>query len=357
MLEVGVTSLERDGQDHSLIPEEQETVEEWIDGLESLNQEGVDWGRYQLELRVGKDHVRLVIRSIVVAQAQGSELVLKVSCDNPRGRALVERLCDAGADASDDQEDVRLFLPDTQLRLIDNALNLLDPAQKTHTARRGVVGEDLVPDDLSLRTLQRILASADELEPITSSWPSLPLPPLAQLSPKQEEAVRAAIFGPDMTLIQGPPGTGKTTVILEILRQLFRLHGRNAGFKVLLVAPTHVAVDNVLERLVAPRHGSNLVMELGVAPYRVGSTRRIAEHLRGFTPDCLNTKYREDLEREVAQAVSAANRDCQRDQQVLKVLRDGTESLFHNSSRGSLARSFEPETLAVCLPFRPQPLE
>ena len=64
-------------------------------------------------------------------------------------------------------------------------------------------------------------------------------------------------------------------------------------------------------------------MELGVAPYRVGSTRRIAEHLRGFTPDCLNTKYREDLERDVAQAVGMANRDCKRDKHVLKVLRDG----------------------------------
>ncbi len=324
MLQVGVTRLERDGQDFSLVPEEQETVEEWIDGLEALNQEGVDWVRYPLELRMGDDLARLVIRSVAVADAEGAELVLKVGCDHPRGRVLVARLCDAAAGEVEERADARLFLPDTQLRLIDNALSLLDPNQKTRSEKRGVVGEDLTPDDLSIRTLQRILASANELEPITSLWPSLPIPPLAELSPKQEEAVRAAIFGPDMTLIQGPPGTGKTTVILEILRQLFRMHGRNAGFKVLLVAPTHVAVDNVLERLVAPRRGSNLVMELGVAPYRVGSTRRIAEHLRGFTPDCLNTKYREALERDVAQAVGAANRDCKRDQQVLKVLHDGS---------------------------------
>src|SRR5260370_40531785 len=183
------------------------------------------------------------------------------------------------------------------MRLIDSSLSLIDPRPKPRSDKRGGVGEALIPDDISLRTLQRILASATELEPITSIWPSLPMPPLAQLSPKQEEAVRAAIFGPDMTLIQGPPGTGKTTVILEILRPLFRMHGRDAGFKVLLVAPTHVAVDNVLERLVAPRRGSNLVMELGVAPYRVGSTRRIAEHLRGFTPDDQTTRNRKDLER------------------------------------------------------------
>ena len=323
MLQVGVTHLERNSQDFSLVPEEQETVEEWIDGLESLNQEGVDWVRYPLELRVGDDHARLVIRSVAVAEAGGGELVLKVGCDHPLGRALVERVCDGAAGESEVQEDVRLFLPDTQLRQIDNALSLLDPNQKTRAEKWVVVGEDLTPDDISLRTLQRILATADELDPVTAEWPSLPMPPLAQLSPKQEEAVRAAVFGPDMTLIQGPPGTGKTTVILEILRQLFRLHGKDAGFKVLLVAPTHVAVDNVLERLIAPRRGTNLVMELGVAPYRVGSTRRIAEHLRGFTPDCLNTEYREKLERDVAQEAAAADRDCQSDLKVLEVLEDG----------------------------------
>jgi DNA polymerase III delta prime subunit len=326
LLEVGVTRLERDGQIYMLIPEDQEEVEEWIDGLENLNQQGLDWVRYPLELRLGEDHARLVIISITVAAAVGDELVLNVGCDNPRGRSLLDRLCDGLAGGAEMPDNCRLLLPDTQLRLIDNALSILDPSQKTRTQKAGFVGQDLIPDDMSVRTIQAILATANELDPIASSWPLLPVRPLVELSPRQEEAVRAAIFGPDMTLIQGPPGTGKTTVILEIIRQLFRMHGRNAGFKVLLVAPTHVAVDNVLERLAKPRNGSNLVMELGVAPYRVGSTRRIADHLRGFTPDCLNTKYREELERDVAQAVAGATRDCKRDRQVFQVLREGAMS-------------------------------
>jgi len=154
-------------------------------------------------------------------------------------------------------------------------------------------------------------------------WPPLPIPPLVTLSSAQEEAVRAAIFGPDMTLIQGPPGTGKTTVILEILRQLFRLHGKDRGFKVLMVAPTHVAVDNVLERLVAPRRGTSLVMELGVAPYRLGSTRRIAEHLRGFTPDCINTDYLRRLERDVEETVRHTQQQAKVDRSMLTVLAAG----------------------------------
>jgi hypothetical protein len=65
-----------------------------------------------------------------------------------------------------------------------------------------------------------------------------------QLTERQTEAVRKALATPDVCLIQGPPGTGKTRVISEIVRQAVR-----ANWKVLLVAPTHVAVDNVLERI------------------------------------------------------------------------------------------------------------
>lgn len=64
------------------------------------------------------------------------------------------------------------------------------------------------------------------------------------LTPRQREAVQKAMSTPDVCLIQGPPGTGKTRVISEIVRQAVA-----RDEKVLLVAPTHVAVDNVLERV------------------------------------------------------------------------------------------------------------
>ncbi|MDW8244541.1 MAG: AAA domain-containing protein [Thermogemmata sp.] len=325
-LQVGVTRLEREGNNFVLVPERQDTVEEWLDSLESYNPEGVDWNRYPLELRVGDKQTRLVILSITVSQAENGqgEICLRVGCSNPLGRVLLEGLCNQEAvNANDETAEVRLFLPDTQLRLIEHALDTLHPQQQSPKERYGLSGDDLTPDDLSLRTLQRILADPNELEPLTPEWPPLPFRPLFELSANQEQAVRAAVFGPDMTLIQGPPGTGKTTVILEILHQLFRLHGKEAGFKVLLVAPTHVAVDNVLERLVAPKQGTNLVMQLGVMPYRVGATRRIPEHLRGFTPDCLNTAYCERLEQEVAQSIEQAERNYQRDQKVREILEDG----------------------------------
>ncbi|MBA2224702.1 AAA family ATPase [thermophilic bacterium 2918] len=322
-LEVGVTCLKREGPDYLLIPEKQETVKEWIDGLVSLNPEGIHWDRYPLELRVGEDYARLIIRSVQGTEDGVGEIVLNVGCDSPRGLALIERVCDSAAAEDKERENIRLFLPDTQLRLIDNALDLLDLDQQNQAEKRGIVGEELTLDDMTLNTLRTILSSPEQLDPITSPWPPLPIPPLTPLSAKQEEAVRAAIFGPDMTLIQGPPGTGKTTVILEILRQLFRMHRKNPGFKVLLVAPTHVAVDNVLERLVTPRGGTNLVMELGIAPYRVGSTHRIPEHLRGFTLDCFNTEYREKLEQQVGKKLEKFRQALRRDRQVWDILEDG----------------------------------
>jgi hypothetical protein len=61
---------------------------------------------------------------------------------------------------------------------------------------------------------------------------------------RQDEAVALALATTDIALIHGPPGTGKTTVIARIVKELVR-----AGKRILMVAPTHVALDNVLERV------------------------------------------------------------------------------------------------------------
>lgn len=60
----------------------------------------------------------------------------------------------------------------------------------------------------------------------------------------QKRAIEAAVTSNDIFLIQGPPGTGKTTVICEIVQYLTK-----QGMKVLLSSQTHLAVDNVLQRI------------------------------------------------------------------------------------------------------------
>ena len=89
----------------------------------------------------------------------------------------------------------------------------------------------------------------------------------------------------------------------------------------LLVAPTHVAVDNVLERLVEVRHGTDLLSDLRIVPYRLGgSTGKIASHLHGFTLDCVKSDYHDQLEREVAAAEREDGTHAERDRRMREEL-------------------------------------
>jgi len=74
----------------------------------------------------------------------------------------------------------------------------------------------------------------------------------ARLDEHQTECVHKALATPHFAVIQGPPGSGKTTVIREVIRLAL---GR--GERALVVSPTHVAVDNVVEKLVPPPGGED----------------------------------------------------------------------------------------------------
>lgn len=61
---------------------------------------------------------------------------------------------------------------------------------------------------------------------------------------EQRRFVAKALGSPDFSFLEGPPGSGKTHAICELVLQLIARKQR-----VLLCSTTHVAVDNVLERL------------------------------------------------------------------------------------------------------------
>lgn len=84
---------------------------------------------------------------------------------------------------------------------------------------------------------------------------------------EQRNFVQRALATPDFSLLEGPPGSGKTTAICELIVQLIR-----EGKRVLLVASTHVAVDNVLERLMEWQDDSD---EKLVMPIRIGDDDNI----------------------------------------------------------------------------------
>lgn len=107
---------------------------------------------------------------------------------------------------------------------------------------------------------------------------------------EQRRFVSAALGTPDFALLEGPPGSGKTTAICELIVQLLR-----SGQRVLLVAPTHVAVDNVLERLIAwqERQGAS---DRPVMPIRIGDDDRVtSEVLLPYTMRRLELTWKDDL--------------------------------------------------------------
>jgi ATP-dependent RNA/DNA helicase IGHMBP2 len=92
------------------------------------------------------------------------------------------------------------------------------------------------------------------------------------LNASQHAAVHFALSAEDVAIIHGPPGTGKTTTLVELIRQITR-----RGERVLAVAPSNLAVDNLLEKLVAA----------GEKAIRLGHPARVLPELREHTLDIL----------------------------------------------------------------------
>jgi ATP-dependent RNA/DNA helicase IGHMBP2 len=68
----------------------------------------------------------------------------------------------------------------------------------------------------------------------------------SKLNDSQQLAVIGALETKQISVIHGPPGTGKTSTVVEIIHQL-----ASRRRKVLVCAPSNVAVDNILERLIS----------------------------------------------------------------------------------------------------------
>lgn len=98
---------------------------------------------------------------------------------------------------------------------------------------------------------------------------------------EQRSFVRKALGTPDLAILEGPPGSGKTTTLLELIAQALI-----GGKRVLMVASTHVAVDNILERLVEHRVrevGNRPLREVcGIVPLRIGDEDNVSDEIKPF---------------------------------------------------------------------------
>ena len=73
-----------------------------------------------------------------------------------------------------------------------------------------------------------------------------------RLDSNQQTAVRRALATQDIYLIQGPPGTGKTSVIAEIVLQVYQ---KDPQARILISSQSNVAVNNALEKIVNVHKG------------------------------------------------------------------------------------------------------
>lgn len=96
---------------------------------------------------------------------------------------------------------------------------------------------------------------------------------------EQRDFVIKALNTEDICVLEGPPGSGKTTCISELILQILK---NNPRAKILLMASTHVAVDNVLERLV----------DYNLPAVRLGVEDRIADNMKAYKyPEVIDTEY------------------------------------------------------------------
>ena len=145
------------------------------------------------------------------------------------------------------------------------------------------------------------------------------------LNPSQRAAIEQALAARDVALIHGPPGTGKTTTLVELVRQAIR-----RGERVLACAPSHVAVDNLLERLVVA--GERVV--------RLGHPARVQDELREHTLD-LQVDAHPDLRvaRQLVKEAQALFRQANRytrakpDPGARRALRDDAKSRLADARR------------------------
>lgn len=116
---------------------------------------------------------------------------------------------------------------------------------------------------------------------------------------EQRAFVSKALGTPDYAFLAGPPGSGKTTVILELICQLIAQKKR-----VLLCSSTHVAIDNVLERLDERLPKGSLIDRLHIMALRVGDRGRISERVTHFQIDEVLKDCPDDMHRLIRQSAN-----------------------------------------------------
>lgn len=108
-----------------------------------------------------------------------------------------------------------------------------------------------------------------------------------------------------LILIHGPPGTGKTSVLLEILKQIRNERKEKKKYKILILGPSNLSVDNIVERLDGDVYGI----------LRIGHPSRVLESCQRSTLDfwsenCDEGKLLKDVQKEIDDLVKTQLPKC-----------------------------------------------
>ncbi|CAI9732054.1 DNA-binding protein SMUBP-2-like [Octopus vulgaris] len=154
------------------------------------------------------------------------------------------------------------------------------------------------------------------------------------LDESQREAVKFAINQKNIAIIHGPPGTGKTTTVIEILLQAVKQKQ-----KVLVCAPSNIAVDNLVDRLAQLKQ--NIL--------RIGHPARQLPHLQKYCLDAILSSsdggklimdVKKDLDKAYSQLLkSNKNGEKYKYREEIKVLRKELRQRTLQSSTEILKRA------------------
>ena len=176
------------------------------------------------------------------------------------------------------------------------------------------------------------------------------------LDKTQKKAVEFVLKQKELAIIHGPPGTGKTTTVVEVILQTIC-----SGKKVLVCAPSNVAVDNIHERLLD-------FMGKGRGKFlRIGQPPRISEALHEFTLNAIIKEKMDDVEMmrgRVAQTqvaldqgvdgVTQERQELRKEMEDMKLeLQDAMEVLDNAKKEALWDADVVLGTLTTCIPDGP----
>ncbi|MCB0536021.1 MAG: S1 RNA-binding domain-containing protein [Bacteroidetes bacterium] len=260
--------------------------------------------------------------------------------------------CDSYVELNNGSTKLHLINLEKPLDLLDHGFYIERKVSLTQFQVQRDVIRDFLDKKLKLDHIESLLVRPEKIKPpraLEFEFYNDVLSDTEKNQPKnnQVNSVKKAVGNENIFLIQGPPGTGKTTVIAEVAEQLV-----TRGEKVLVSSQTHIAVDNVLEKVSQNKK---------LTCIRLGNEQRVKDNLKQFQINNLIDVYSEDFEKLISINESLVdyliekgeNVDFDLIRQELKTIVQGESSKYQDNFRDIiLTKNYEFLELLSNTPFQ-----